>query len=168
MPVTMVFSPPVAVRDLIFRLITGGLDPTGTYTLTHDFYVMTTEVSEGMWDGVMGAGLLNDEHGEGIGRKSDGTMVHRADFANALSTLTGKELCYVDSDPNDSVDQYDTYLDPSFATPYECDGYRLLTEAEEYASRSGSAEEFWTEMVVVPIHFMLVKTMTMLHNNLSQ
>ena len=122
-----------------FRLITGGLDPTGTYTLTHDFYVMTTEVSEGMWDGVMGAGLLSDEHGRAWSTWYDGTA-----FANALSTLTGKELCYVDSDPMDSVDQYDI-LDPSFATPYECEGYRLLTEAEwEYASRSGSAEELWS------------------------
>ena len=122
---------------------------------------MTTEVSEGMWDGVMGTGLLSDEHGRAWNTWYDG-----AAFANALSTLTGKELCYVDSDPTDSVDQYDS-LDPSFATPYECEGYRLLTEAEwEYASRSGSAEEFWTQMVAGIILIMLVGIMIMRHSSI--
>ena len=32
-----------------FVLIQGGLEPNGMYTLTNDFYAMTTEVTQGMW-----------------------------------------------------------------------------------------------------------------------
>ena len=54
-------------------------------------------------------------------------------FANRLSVLTGREECYANTDLPiiDDQQQYDPDdLSPAFSSPYDCNGFRLLTEAE--------------------------------------
>lgn len=138
-----------------FMLIQAGSDPLGRYDISNDFYVMTTEVTQGMWNAVMSntnhAHIPNWTANFGNGDLYPAYFITWFDaiaFANQLSLLTGKELCYADlDDPN--VDPNQEYapdeLNTTFTTPYECSGFRLLTEAEwEYASRSESSGPFWT------------------------
>ena len=123
-----------------FVLVQGGVEPLGRYELTHNFYVMTTEVTQQMWTDVMsgsgyGTPLWTSYYGVGSLLPVYRTSVYDAmAFANRLSALTGRQECYANN-----------ALDPQLNTPYDCNGFRLLTEAEwEYAVRSGTTGHFWT------------------------
>ncbi len=90
-----------------FVLIELGFEPLCRYTLTNDFYVMTTEVTQAMWTDVMatsGYGYTPSWSSYGQGDLYPAYNVNWYDaiaFANALSVMSGREECYGNNDDPD-------------------------------------------------------------------
>ncbi len=123
-------------------------------TLTNDYYVMTTEVTQGMFAQVMGYNahdgqtVSNSLGPYGLGNDHPAYYVTwhmAADFANQVTqqhnALYGENLqeCYTCSGSGNGVSCVVAM------NPHQCTGYRMLTEAEwEYAARANSTAAIWT------------------------
>jgi formylglycine-generating enzyme required for sulfatase activity len=100
-------------------------------TLTHDFYLQITEVTQAEYGALMGDNPSRFDRRCGSACPVEQVSWYDAiGYANALSESMGLRACY-------GTDG--TVL--GGGSVYDCEGYRLPTEAEwEYAARAGSTQ----------------------------
>ena len=115
----------------------GGTETQHEVTLTRDYWIGMTELTQGQFENVMG---YNPSTNTACGADcpvETVTWYESAAFGNALSDAAGLTPCY------ECTGSDATLRCTVVGNPYECEGYRLPTEAEwEMAARAGTTEAF--------------------------
>jgi len=109
-------------------------------TLTHDFWIGRTSVTQGQAVRFLGYDPSSRSTESGNLPVESVTWHEAAALANAVSTEAGLPLCYACSEDPPPVN---CEAAAAYDTPYQCAGYRLPTSAElEYATRAGTTSAF--------------------------
>lgn len=127
-------------------------------TLTRPFVVGKTEVTRAQWSAVGWEQPVWVHPGDGPSKCLDAqcpvdnvTFFDAISFANRFSESQGLPPCYTLSGCTGAIgDGFQcTSVLVNASTVYECEGYRLLTEAEwEYAARAGTKTAFYSGDII--------------------